>query len=75
MKPDAILINTARGALIDSAALADALDAGHLAGAAIDVLSQEPPADGDALLDYAGENLVITRISPGERIRPPERNR
>ena len=60
MKPDAILINTARGALIDSAALADALDSGHLAGAAIDVLSQEPPVDGDALLDYASDNLVIT---------------
>ena len=60
MKKDAILINTARGALIDTAALADALRAGQIAGAAIDVLPQEPPVDGDPLLDYAGDNLIVT---------------
>jgi len=60
MKPDSILINTARGGLVDSAALAAALAAGEIAAAAIDVLPQEPPVDGDPLLDYAGNNLIVT---------------
>ncbi|HNP62409.1 MAG TPA: D-2-hydroxyacid dehydrogenase [Woeseiaceae bacterium] len=60
MKSDAILINTARGGLIDSAALASALATGAIAGAAIDVLPEEPPVGGNPLLDYAGANLIIT---------------
>ena len=60
MKPSAIVINTARGGLIDSAALAAALETGSIAGAAIDVLPQEPPTDGDPLLEYKGENLIVT---------------
>jgi glycerate dehydrogenase len=60
MKPDAVLINTARGALIDSAALAAALKAGRLGGAGIDVLPQEPPVGGDPLLDNTIPNLLIT---------------
>lgn len=60
MKNTAILINTARGGLIDSAALADALGNGKIRAAAIDVLPKEPPVDGDPLLDYKGDNLVVT---------------
>jgi glycerate dehydrogenase len=60
MKPDALLINTARGSLIDSAALADALKSGRLGGAGIDVLAHEPPIDGDPLLDPAIPRLLVT---------------
>jgi glycerate dehydrogenase len=60
MKNTSILINTARGGLIDSAALADALRNGEIGAAAIDVLPQEPPVNGDPLLDYDGGNLLVT---------------
>jgi glycerate dehydrogenase len=60
MKRDAVLINTARGGLVDSAALADALRSGRLGGAAIDVLPQEPPVGGNALLAGDIPNLIVT---------------
>ncbi len=60
MKPDAVLINTARGALVDSAALAAALRAGRLGGAGIDVLEREPPPAGHPLLDRSIPNLIVT---------------
>ena len=60
MKPNALLINTARGGLIDGQALAAALKAGRLGGAGIDVLPQEPPVDGDPLLDPRIPNLLLT---------------
>jgi glycerate dehydrogenase len=60
MKNDALLVNTARGGLVDSRALADALRGGHIGGAAIDVLTQEPPVNGDPLLDPGIPNLLLT---------------
>jgi glycerate dehydrogenase len=60
MQPDALLINTARGALVDGRALAAALKAHRLGGAGIDVLSHEPPLEDDPLLDPDIPNLILT---------------
>ena len=60
MKKEAVLINVARGGVVDEQALADALRCGALAGAATDVLTQEPPRQGNPLLSPDIPNLIVT---------------
>ncbi|MES9992039.1 MAG: 2-hydroxyacid dehydrogenase [Candidatus Thiodiazotropha sp.] len=60
MQPHALLINTARGGIVDEQALAQALIRGELGGAGIDVLITEPPVDGSPLLDPDIPNLILT---------------
>lgn len=60
MKPGSLLINTGRGGLVDEQALVDSLRSGHLAGAGVDVLTEEPPVNGNPLLDAGLPNLVVT---------------
>jgi glycerate dehydrogenase len=60
MKPSAILINTARGQIVNETALIDALTDKTLAGAGFDVLSQEPANHDNPLMHYKGHNLIVT---------------
>ena len=60
MKRNALLINTARGGLVDEAALIKALDLGLIAGAGFDVLTVEPPRNGNPLLDVRRPNFILT---------------
>ena len=60
MRRDALLINTARGGLVDEAALAEALQAGTIGGAGFDVLSKEPPVPDNPLLRLRLPNFILT---------------
>jgi glycerate dehydrogenase len=60
MKSDALLINAARGGLIDEQALLHALNTNQIAGAALDVLEREPPSINHPLSNYHADNLTIT---------------
>lgn len=60
MKRNALLINTARGGLVDEAALIQALEEGLIAGAGFDVLTTEPPKNGHPLLDMRRPNFILT---------------
>lgn len=60
MKSSAILINCGRGGLVDESALAEALKNRKIGGAGVDVLTQEPPKDGNPLLEIDQPNLIIT---------------
>jgi glycerate dehydrogenase len=60
MKRNVLLINTARGGLVDEAALIQALDEGLIAGAGFDVLTVEPPRNGHPLLDVRRPNFILT---------------
>lgn len=60
MKTSALLINCARGGIVNEQALADALKLGVIAGAGVDVLSQEPPVNGNILLQLEMPNLIVT---------------
>jgi glycerate dehydrogenase len=60
MQTSAVLINCARGGVVDEDALIEALRSGVIAGAGVDVLSREPPRDGNALLELDLPNLIVT---------------
>ena len=60
MKPSSILLNVARGGVVDEAALAQALREGWIAGAGVDVLTNEPPRSGNPLLEMVGPNCILT---------------
>lgn len=60
MKPEAFLINAARGGIVNESALVEALQNGMIGGAAVDVLTTEPPREGNPLLDAKLPNLIVT---------------
>jgi (S)-sulfolactate dehydrogenase len=73
MKPGAMLINTARGGIVDEAALADALGSGKLGGAALDVLDPEPIKEATRALFAGVPNLLLTPHIAGSTIESSRR--
>jgi len=71
MKSTAVLINTARGGLVDEKALFEALDSGAIAGAGVDVLSEEPPRSGNVLIN--ARNSIITPHSAWSTLQARQR--
>lgn len=71
MKNSAILINTARGSLVDEAALVEALKTGEIAGAGLDVLQREPMVEDNPLRTMS--NVVITSHLAGQTLEARER--
>jgi D-3-phosphoglycerate dehydrogenase / 2-oxoglutarate reductase len=75
MKPSAVIVNTGRGGIIDEVALAEAITAGRLAGAGLDVLEQEPPPADHPLFGMPNVILSPHVASATARMRPETRRR